>query len=139
MRRLRAAAAAACAVAAAVLFAGCGGSSGAAQEAPATAAAPATGQAPAGEAGSDVTASVDVQGGEPVGGEARIEARAGDEVTIEVTVDEPQELHLHGYDLEQEAAPGAPAVFRFTADLEGVFELESHALERVVAKVVVSP
>ena len=48
---------------------------------------------------------------------------------IVVSSDVPDEIHLHGYDIEKEAAPGKPARFRFKADAEGAFELESHAAE----------
>ena len=80
----------------------------------------------------------------PVGGVREIEAAKGDTVQIAVTVDHEDELHLHGYDLTREAAPGKPARFRFRAGIEGIFELESHEAEHageeaVVAKLVVRP
>lgn len=53
----------------------------------------------------------------------------GDSVTMTVTVDEPGSVHLHGYDIEVEAAPGAPAVIAFTADATGRFGLMFHAME----------
>ena len=63
---------------------------------------------------------------------------------IVVAADAPDEIHLHGYDLTREAAPGAPARFNFTADLEGVFEIESHTaedagLDPLVARLLVNP
>jgi hypothetical protein len=81
---------------------------------------------------------------EPVGGVREIKAAKGDTVQIAVTVDEADEIHLHGYDLTREAAPGKPARFRFRARIEGIFELESHeaehaGMEAVVAKLVVEP
>ena len=85
-----------------------------------------------------------IQGGQVVGGAKRIEASTGDTVRIVVTSDAPDELHLHGYDITVNSAPGTPARLRFTADLEGVFELESHVAEDagrdpLVAQVVVQP
>jgi hypothetical protein len=82
---------------------------------------------------------VTVKDGQPVGGTKTVKVKQGDEVVIRIEVDAPQELHLHGYDIEQEAAPGTPAVFRFTADLEGIFELESHLDDAKVVKLVVNP
>jgi hypothetical protein len=85
------------------------------------------------------TVSIEVKGGEPVGGAKELTVAKGDTVTIEVSVDAPQEIHVHGYELEAEATPDAPAVIEFTADLEGVFDVESHTSEQLLAKVVVEP
>jgi len=82
--------------------------------------------------------------GQVQGGVQRIEADAGDTVRFVVISDAPDDIHLHGYDVEKEAAPGRPARFRVTADLEGVFEIESHAAEDagrepLIARLVVEP
>lgn len=45
-------------------------------------------------------------------------------VTITVTADSAQEVHLHGYDIKANASPGTPAVITFTAKAPGVFEVE---------------
>jgi hypothetical protein len=87
---------------------------------------------------------IQIQGGEVVGGPQSIEIEQGEPVRIVVAADAPDEIHLHGYDLTREAAPGAPARFDFTANLEGVFEIESHTaedagLEPLVARLVVNP
>ena len=63
---------------------------------------------------------------------------------IVVTADAPDEIHLHGYDITKNAAAGTPARFSFTANLEGVFEIESHTAEDagqnpLVANLVVNP
>jgi heme/copper-type cytochrome/quinol oxidase subunit 2 len=87
---------------------------------------------------------IQVQGGVVQGGPQSIEVEQGEPVRIIVAADAADEIHLHGYDLTREAAPGAPARFNFTANLEGVFELESHTaedagLEPLVARLVVNP
>jgi hypothetical protein len=87
----------------------------------------------------DVRAQIEVADGERAGGQRTVRATQGDRVRIEVTVDAAQELHLHGYDISKEATPDTPAVFAFRADLEGIFELESHAGHEVIASVVVEP
>jgi hypothetical protein len=87
----------------------------------------------------DVDVHVEVVGGERVGGRGRVEAKKGDRVRIEISVDAPQEFHLHGYELSQAATPDRPAVFRFPAELEGIFELESHLSEAVIVNLVVEP
>ena len=87
---------------------------------------------------------IQIQGGEVVGGPQSIEVEQGERVRIVVASDAPDDIHLHGYDIEHEAAPGAPARFNFTADAEGVFEMESHTaedagLEPLIARLVVNP
>ncbi len=85
-----------------------------------------------------------LQGGEVAGGVKEIEAAKGETVRIVIDSDAPDELHLHGYDIEQEAAPGQPARFRFKAKAEGEFVLESHVAEDagnepVIARLLVGP
>jgi FtsP/CotA-like multicopper oxidase with cupredoxin domain len=65
----------------------------------------------------------------PVGGVRSLKFKQGDQVRLEVTVDSPNTLHLHGYDIEINAKPGKPAVFKFKAKNQGLFELESHTAE----------
>jgi FtsP/CotA-like multicopper oxidase with cupredoxin domain len=85
-----------------------------------------------------------IEGGAVVGGPETIEAEGGDTVRIVISTDAPDELHLHGYDIEREAEPGRPARFRFKADAEGEFVLESHTAEHagndpVIARLVIGP
>ena len=69
---------------------------------------------------------IQIRAGEVVGGPAEIRAKNGDTVVIVVSSDAPDDIHLHGYDIEKKAEPGKPATFRFKAGLEGEFEMESH-------------
>ncbi len=87
---------------------------------------------------------VRIQGGQVVGGPKTVEVARGDAVRLVVAADAPDEIHVHGYDITKTAGPGAPARFVFRADLEGVFEVESHVAEDagrnpLVARVVVNP
>jgi plastocyanin len=75
------------------------------------------------------TTRIDIRGGEVAGGPAEIHATNGDTVVIVVSADAPDDIHLHGYDIEKNVEPGKPATFRFKANLEGEFELESHVAE----------
>lgn len=72
---------------------------------------------------------IQIRGGEVVGGPPEITVQNGDVVRIVVSSDAPDDVHLHGYDVEKQAAPGQPARFRVNADIEGSFEIESHAAE----------
>ena len=61
--------------------------------------------------------SVRVEGGAPVGGIRRATVSQGRRVAIVVRSDVSDEIHVHGYDLSQGVAPGAPARIRFIADV----------------------
>jgi FtsP/CotA-like multicopper oxidase with cupredoxin domain len=54
----------------------------------------------------------------------RVRVSRGDTVRIQVEADHAEEVHVHGYDLKKDVAPGKPAVIEFTADAPGVFEVE---------------
>jgi len=68
-----------------------------------------------------------------------VEVAEGNRVRLRVTSDEPIEIHLHGYDLEREVAPGEPATLSFEADLTGRFEMEDHESEEVLGVLIVQP
>ena len=85
-----------------------------------------------------------VRRGTVVGGVQRVEATKGDTVRIVVNSDTPDEIHLHGYDIYENSGPGQPARFVFRADVEGIFEIESHVAEDagkdpLLARLVVEP
>jgi FtsP/CotA-like multicopper oxidase with cupredoxin domain len=87
---------------------------------------------------------IQIRGGEVVGGPADIKVTKGDRVRIVVSADAPDDIHLHGYDIEKPVEPGKPARFVFTADIEGIFEIESHVAEDagrdpLVGKLTVEP
>ena len=85
-----------------------------------------------------------LRGGTPEGGVQRIVVDRGSTVRMVVTSDAQDEIHVHGYDLYRDTAPGKPARFRFKANTEGVFEIESHTAEDagrepLIARLVVEP
>jgi hypothetical protein len=89
-------------------------------------------------------ARIRLRGGTVVGGVKRVQATTGDTVRILVRSDAPDEIHLHGYDIYENTAPGRPARFIFRADLEGIFELESHVAadagrDPLIGRLVVEP
>ena len=71
------------------------------------------------------------------GGERRITVSKNEVARIAISSDTPDEIHLHGYDVTKEVAPGSPARFRVQADIEGVFEIEAHDLGHVVVGTLV--
>jgi len=87
---------------------------------------------------------IELTGFEPAGGVVDVDATKGDPVRIVVRSDVADEIHIHGYDISRDAAPGKPARFQFDATIEGVFEIESHEAEHagkdaLIARLVVEP
>ena len=54
----------------------------------------------------------------------RVRVDLGQKVRIQVEADRAEEVHVHGYDLKGDVAPGKPAIIEFTANVPGVFEVE---------------
>ena len=102
--------------AAALVLGGCGGDD---EETATTSAAASTESASA-------VPTLTVEGGQPVGGTQTLSADLGAPVVFDVTTDEADELHIHGYDKTVELPAGTPTRVEFTADIPGVFEIELH-------------
>ena len=85
------------------------------------------------------TTRITIKDGQPAGGVQDIDVSKGDTVRLTVSSDAPGEIHVHGYDIEKSVAPGSPARFRFTADIEGRFEVESHETNTQIAEITVNP
>jgi len=82
---------------------------------------------------------VTIRGGEPVDGIVRAEAHKGDPVVIVVRSDVADEVHVHGYDLTADVAPGKPVRMQFTATLTGRFEIELEGRGKQIAQLTVLP
>jgi hypothetical protein len=82
---------------------------------------------------------IEVVGRQPQGGIAGLDFNQGDEIRFDVTSDTADEVHVHGYDIEEEVPAGGTAKFDFPADLEGVFEVELHGSETQIAELTVNP
>lgn len=67
-----------------------------------------------------------VQGGQVAGDTGRVEVPLGTPITINVTSDVADEIHVHGYDKEAQIPAGDTGTVSFTADIPGVFEVELH-------------
>lgn len=80
-----------------------------------------------------------IRDGEPVGGVEELEYSAGDEVRFRVSSNRADEVHVHGYDVEQEIPAGGSATLSFPAEIEGIFEVELHESEAQIAELRVNP
>jgi hypothetical protein len=83
--------------------------------------------------------TIEVKGGEPVGGVQELTYTAGDEVRFDVESDVAEEVHVHGYDIIKEVEPGKPMRFEFPADIEGGFEVELEGAHVQIAELTVQP
>lgn len=86
-----------------------------------------------------VELAVTIRGGEPVGGIIRVTAHKGDSVVIKVRSDVADEVHVHGYDLSAEVAPGKPVEILLRAVLTGRFEIELEGRHKQIAQLTVLP
>jgi hypothetical protein len=74
-----------------------------------------------------------IVGGNVEGGVRREKVKQGSQVTLRVTSDVTDEIHVHGYDLKVDVTAGQSADLTFLAKIPGVFEVE---LERAGKKVL---
>ena len=84
--------------------------------------------AAAGSAGAAAGQRIEVvvTAGRVSGDTGRVPVAAGEHVTLVVTSDAADEVHVHGYDLDAELSPGQPTEIAFDATIPGVFEVELH-------------
>jgi FtsP/CotA-like multicopper oxidase with cupredoxin domain len=54
----------------------------------------------------------------------------GDDLVVRWTADAPVTVHLHGYDIELQVGPGAPARMQFRARATGRFPITVHGQSR---------
>ncbi|WP_104524709.1 cupredoxin domain-containing protein [Blastococcus atacamensis] len=91
---------------------------------------------PAEPAGTALT--VEVAGGQLAGDTGRVPVPLGDPVTVTITSDTADEVHLHGYDVTADLPAGTPVELSFEATIPGVFELELHDARTVLLTLQVS-
>lgn len=97
--------------------------------------APSASGSSSGTAGASTAAKkivVTITHGKASGDTGRIPVTVNSHVTIQVTDDTADEVHLHGYDIEKELEPGKPTTLSFVADQTGIFEVELHKANTVI-------
>jgi hypothetical protein len=85
------------------------------------------------------TERIRLAGGKPVGGVRTLTFDSGEPVRLAFSSDAPAEVHIHGYDRTVEVVPGRTARVSFPAKLEGVYEIEEHDSDALLAKLAVRP
>lgn len=75
---------------------------------------------------------VTFRGGSVVEGASRQRAVLGQPITVRVTSDVADEVHIHGYDKMVDVAAGRTAEVSFLANIPGVFEVELEKTRKVL-------
>ena len=83
--------------------------------------------------------SIRVRNGGPVGGVKRMTVERGERLQLIVRSDVADHVHVHGYDLFKDVAPGMPARFAFRASTVGGFEIELEDRHLLLAELQVEP
>jgi FtsP/CotA-like multicopper oxidase with cupredoxin domain len=67
-------------------------------------------------------------------------AKQGDTLTVNLTADKEEEIHVHGYDIGFDVkGPGGKVSHTFKADKTGEFEIEIEQSSTLLGKLIVSP
>ena len=80
-----------------------------------------------------------VVNGAPQGGIVREKVKKNDRVVLIVRSDVADHIHLHGYDIVRDVAPGKPARLPFKATIPGRFEVELEDRGVQIADISVQP
>ena len=65
--------------------------------------------------------------------------KEGDTVRFRVRSAEPEEIHVHGYDIAKDVEPGQTVTFSFKATITGIFEVEYEHAGKQIAELKVEP
>jgi hypothetical protein len=115
-------------------LAGCGGSDGDGAETETSAViVPAAEPATTTDSAQPTSIDIHVAAGKPEGGIVRTTVPRGAHVVITVSSDDTgDEVHLHGYDLSDDVAPGEQAEIEFEATVPGQFEVELESRHQLI-------
>ncbi|HEV2712886.1 MAG TPA: hypothetical protein VGU26_07300 [Gaiellaceae bacterium] len=80
-----------------------------------------------------------VRDGKPVGGVRRVSVAKGRRVVLTVSSDVSDEVHLHGYDVMRDVAPGKPARLAFRATIVGTVAVELEHSGVPLARITTQP
>jgi hypothetical protein len=83
--------------------------------------------------------SITVRDGTPVGGIRRVTVGRGRRVTLIVSSNVADHVHLHGYDVMRDVAPGRPARLFFRATIVGTVEVELEDRHAPLARITTQP
>lgn len=82
-----------------------------------------------GDAAKVVEVTASVRDGKVSPKPRRVQVPMGSTVRLQVTSDVDDEVHVHGFDVEEHLAAGRPTTIELHADQSGLFEVETHETE----------
>ncbi|MFH8883019.1 hypothetical protein [Streptomyces californicus] len=85
----------------------------------------------------DTVLEITVSGGRVSPAPGRTEVEKGGTVQLRVRSDRADELHVHGYDKKAQLLAGRTVTLTFTADRNGLFEVETHGSGLLLTQLVV--
>ena len=89
--------------------------------------------------GAPITIQITEADGKVTASEDLVTAKTGQRITLEVTSDVADEIHVHSVpDHEFEVRPGKEETFTFAVNTPGTVEVESHGLEQTILKLEIS-
>jgi len=116
---------------AAVLIAGCGGDTGTVSSSPNPGTA---------EPSGDVVVDITIRDGDVTPQADRVEVKVGQKVTLHVTSDADETIHIHSEpEQDFEIAAGDDVEKSFTFDIPGQIAVEAHELDTTIVQLVVRP
>ena len=122
----------------ALLLTGCAGKPAASATTSATSGSASSSASGTLSAGTEQRIEVTFANGKASGSTGRVQVAKGTSVTLVVTSDVADEVHVHGYDIEKELTAGTPVTLQFDATVAGIFEVELHHAETVLLRLQVS-
>jgi plastocyanin len=123
-----------------LLLAGCGGSSSGETPPPAAATTDAPAAEPPADADAGVVVDVEIKDGQVTPQGERVEARVGQPITLTITSDVDEEIHVHSDpDHTWQVAAGESITESFTVDTPGQVAVEGHDLGVTIVQLVVRP
>lgn len=90
------------------------------------------------ESGPEVP-TIELVDGAPIDGVTELEFDTGDQVEFAISSDIDSEIHIHGYEITEEVPAGETVEVSFPADIDGIYEVESHTTEQQIAELRVNP
>ncbi|SOJ54997.1 hypothetical protein MSIMFB_02488 [Mycobacterium simulans] len=90
--------------------------------------------------GQGLVIDVTIAAGQVQPSNARIHAKVGEQITLRVTSDVTDELHVHSVPDHKFAVAAAPNQnFQFSVEVPGSVDVELHHLRRTIATIQVNP
>jgi plastocyanin len=68
---------------------------------------------------------------------ATVDLGVGEKLTLTVTSDHADQLHIHGFEVEKDLVAGKPLSVTVTGEQPGVYEVETHHPELRLLKIAV--